>query len=145
VFNDEYEERHEQADAETNVVTATAAFKMDFVFVTVKSWFDSFNETEDTIFSDASARKKGVDQSGSKGEEMPMLLTEMVQGLKKPQKKNWKYYGDQDRRVMRRLGGLSLQENFTNTDLNGIIGKYTRSPQASPNWGCVECHKLGRL
>jgi hypothetical protein len=49
VFNDGCDLR-EQYDAETQLATLTAAFKLDFVFVTEKSWFDSFNETGDIIF-----------------------------------------------------------------------------------------------
>lgn len=39
---------------------------------------------------------------------------------------NRKWYPNNDRRAMRRLGELSLNENLTNVDFNVVIGKYTR-------------------
>jgi hypothetical protein len=126
VFIDGYE-FYEEFDNETQANIATAAFKVDFVFVTEKSWYYYDDGT--------SQRRLGKPGKNPKQEQLHGNVNAVnYKGKRGQEVKYRKWYGSKDRRSMRPLRGAncfqsSLQRNFANVDFNDIIGRYTdRSP-----------------
>lgn len=133
MFNDGYELK-EEVDDETQADIFTAAFKLDFVFVTVKSWYDSFNET--TFRRRLGKPGKGPGKEQKEGN--PNAVNHSCKnrcGINTVEQckfncGNRKWYGDSDR-LMRKLKDsasdvrLSLDGNFTGTDFNEILRMHT--------------------